>query len=98
MHRERSTDALHQFIVVEPFDRTHLLVVASNRESNAGTHRFAVDKDGARAAHSVLAPQVGAGQILAIAQEIAQMRARCDLAAYRPVVDSEFNDRHGNSR
>jgi hypothetical protein len=72
-------------------------LVTSDGERDAGAHRFTVYKDRTRATHAMLATEVRASQVLVVAKEIAQMDPRRDVATDGPVIDGEFNDRHGNS-
>jgi len=97
MNRKGFAQTLHEFVVVKSFDRTNLLMVACDCESDAGADWRAVDEDRAGAAYAMLATQVGPSKIIAIAKKIAQMRSGRDLTANCAIVDCEFNDRHRNS-
>ena len=66
-------------VVVEAFDGAHARAVAGDREGDARARRRAVDLERAGAAHAVLAAEVGAGEPLALAQEVGEVRARLDL-------------------
>src|SRR5215469_6182932 len=56
----------------EPLDRRYLAADGLDRQHQARAHRPAVDDDRARAAASVLAAQMGAGETEVIPQEVRQ--------------------------
>ena len=85
----------HHRIVVETLDRRDLGAVTGDRVGDAGARRRAVDQERAGAAHAVLAAEVRAGQQLALAQEVGEMRARLDRGGDRPAVDGETDGPHG---
>ena len=68
---------------------TTLGAVAGHRIGDAGANRHAVDQHRAGAADAVLAAEMGAGQVAALAQKIRQMGARLDAARNRLAVDVE---------
>src|SRR5204862_2366241 len=90
--RERRAQPRHQQIVFESFDRTHTRAVASDRVGDAGTRDLAVDHDRARAADTVLAADVRAGQQELLAQEIGELGARFDVAVEMRAVHREADE------
>ena len=60
-------------------------------EHDAGARGFAVKEDGAGAAHTVLAPNVGAGESEVLSQKIAEQQARLDAALIAHSVDCDVD-------
>ena len=56
--------------------------------------RDAVDVDGARAAHAVLAADVRAGESEVVAEEVRQQQTRLDRIALRAAVDGDLDLDH----
>jgi hypothetical protein len=81
----------------EPFDGHELRAVRLHRQHDAGARRFAVEVNGARAAHAMLATDMGAGEAEVLAQEIREELARLASAFVTLAVDGESNgDRLGH--
>ena len=78
------------FVVVEAFDGGDVGVVASDRKGDAGAYRHAVDEQRAGAADAVLAAEMGAGQVVRLAQQIGEMGARLDVAPAPRAVDRQL--------
>ena len=62
----------------EPLDRRDLGPLGLHREHQARPHGGAVDEHRARAAHAVLAPEVGAGERAVLAEEVGERLAGLD--------------------
>ena len=73
----------------EAFDRAEVGAVDLHREDDAGSCRFAVDLDGAGAAHAVVAADMGAGGAEAVAQGVVQQGARFDFDGDGAAVEGE---------
>src|SRR5215218_4444524 len=95
---ERVSQLRHYRIVLEALDAAHLRAFARHRKGDARARRRAVDLDGARAAHAMLAAEVGAGQALALAQEVREVCARLDLRFERAAVDGQRDLLHAAIR
>ena len=92
---ERGAQLTHDFVVAEALDGAHLAAFAGHREGDARARGRAVDQHGAGAAHAVLAAEVGAGQALAFAQEVAEVRPRLGEGLDLLSVDDELDGLHG---
>src|SRR5262245_39745677 len=77
---ELAAKGLDDGIVVESFQGLNRLTVADDSQPKTRASGFAVDDDGARAARSVLAPEMGGGQAAASAQEIRKRFPRLHVA------------------
>ena len=73
----------------QTLDRDHVGTVGLDRQHGAALHRLTVDVDGARPARRGVAPDVGAGQLELLAQELHEQRPRLDIAAASGTVDRE---------
>jgi hypothetical protein len=60
---------------------------SSDREGDARAYRHVVNEEGAGAADAMLAADMGAGQVVRLAQQISEMRARLDFGAQYAAVD-----------
>ena len=69
---ERLLERVQRVAVGEAFDGRDVGAVGLDGEHQARPDGFAVDEHGARAAHAVLAPEVGAGQLEILAQEVGE--------------------------
>ena len=77
----------------DALDGGDLAAVGLHREDQAGAHRLPVEQDGARAADAVLAAQVGAGELAALAQEVGQGQPGLDRRPPQPPVDGDLDAR-----
>ena len=59
----------------QPLDRRHLRALRLERRVDAGVDRLAVNDDGAAAALSLIATDLGAGQPQVVAQDLGQIAA-----------------------
>ncbi len=84
-------------VIIEPFDRGDPRAIAGDRIGDAGTRRHVVEQQRARAAHAVLAAEMGAGQIETVAQEIGEMGARLDRSLDGARVDDERDRGHADA-
>ena len=75
----------------EAFDGGHFGAVGLHGEDEAGAHGLAVEQDRARAADAVLAPEVGAGELASLAQEVRQRQSRLDRSPTRVTVDPHLD-------
>ena len=71
------------------FDRDHFLPLALHREHQARPGTRAADQYRARAAHSMLAADVRAGEVQLVAQEIGERQARFDFARVRLAIERD---------
>ena len=62
----------------DPLDRRDLGAVGLHGEHQARADGLAVEEHGARAAHTVLAAEVGAGELAVLPEEVGQGQARFD--------------------
>src|SRR5439155_14039292 len=92
--RERGAQLAHDLVVVEALDRGDARALARHRIGDAGARRFAVDQDGASAAHSVLAAEMRAGEVLPFSQEIREVHPRLDRGADVTAVDDQCQRHH----
>jgi hypothetical protein len=77
--------------VGETFDGDHILSLALHREREAGQHAPAVDVDRARAARSLIAPFLRAGQPQSLSQYVQQARPRLDRQLAWHVIDHDLD-------
>src|SRR5262249_9674320 len=77
--------------VGEPLDRVDFAAVGLDREHETPSHDLAFDAHGARAAHAVLAAEVGAGQFELDPQEVGEAHARGNRALDALAVDDELD-------
>ncbi len=79
----------------QAFNGMDLVPARLHREHQARAHRQAVEQNGARAAHAVLAADVGAGEPEVVAQEVGELQPRLHFALMDSVVDGgpDFHDR-----
>src|SRR3989454_574192 len=75
--------------VGQALDRVHLAAVGLRGEHETGAHDLAVDSHGARAAHAVLAADVGAGELELVPEEVGEVEARGHAALHPLAVDGE---------
>ena len=87
-------DQLHHTVVLEAFDRAHRPAGDRRGERDARAHRFVVDEHRAGAAHAVLAAEMRAGEVQALAQEIGQRHPVLDLRGDVFVVYLQNDARH----
>ena len=80
MLAERALERMERVHGSEPLHGLHLRPVRLHREGEAGARAVAVEEDGARAAHPVLAADVGAGEAEVLAQEVGEEAPGLDLA------------------
>ena len=80
MLAERALERMEGVHGAEPLHGLHLRPVRLHREGKAGPRAVAVEEDGARAAHPVLAADVGAGEAEVLAQEVGEEAPGLDLA------------------
>ncbi len=76
-------------VVVEPFNGGDVGARAGAGEGQAGPRRLAVEEHRAGATDSVLAAEMGPGQVEGVAQDVAEMRARLGPQAARTTVHGE---------
>jgi hypothetical protein len=74
-----------------PFDRSDFPPIGLDCEQQAGTDRLTVEKNGAGAAHPMLASDMRPGQSKLVAQVIAQEQARLHLAGMAHAVDGDVD-------
>ena len=85
---ERLLHRAHRLgVVADALDGGDLVGLGRDREHQARAHRLAVDEHGARAAHAVLAADVGAGEAQVVAQEVGQQPPRRCLRRPHDAVD-----------
>jgi hypothetical protein len=83
---ERLAQLLHHRVVVEAFDRAYARPFARQGEGDARARGRAVDLERARAADAVLAAEIGAGECLALAQEVGEASRGSISASTAPPV------------
>ena len=71
-------------IMVEAFDGRHLGAFGLDAQHQARADRFAVDDDGAGPADTVLATEVGAGEIELLSQNVGQGLASLNSRPHVP--------------
>ena len=54
----------------KPFNREDLMTIGLYGEHEAGTNRRAIEKDRARTAHAVLAPDMGASETCIVTEKV----------------------------
>ncbi len=91
---ERGAQVAHHGVVVVAFDGHHLAARAGAGKGDAGAHGLVVDQHGAGPANPVLAAQVGAGQALCVAQEVAQVGAVRAGAGSGAAIDRQCDGFH----
>lgn len=69
-----------------PFDRRNRVAVGLHREHKTGTHRLAIEQDGAGATNSVFAPRMGSDQEQIVPERIQESLARLDVYDPRATV------------
>jgi NAD(P)-dependent dehydrogenase (short-subunit alcohol dehydrogenase family) len=77
---------------IEPLDGLELGAVELDGEEQARAHRLAVEEDGAGAADSVLAAEMGARQLQVLAQEVREALPRLHQALVRLAVHGQADD------
>ena len=70
-------------------NRANLVAVGLRREHDARPCRFAIEQNGARAADTVLAANVGTRESEILTQKIAEQQPRLDRARLRLSVDDD---------
>src|SRR5262245_30513543 len=96
---ERLLERMQALAVGEPLDRRQLGAVHLDGEQQAAPHGLAAEQDRAGSADAVLAADVGAREIEAVAQEVREARPRLDGALPRLTVDTQADRprRHAGS-
>ena len=94
MRRESRPQLARDLVVVEAFYGGDFCVLASDGEGDARAYRHAVDEQRAGAADAVLAADMGAGQVVRLAQQVSEMRARLDVGAQHAAVDRQADLGH----
>src|SRR5438552_18900095 len=78
----------------DAFNRGDVATVRLDCKKQAGARRAAVEEDGARAAHAVLAADVRAGELELMAQEIGEREPVLDAGLVRLAVDLDADGSH----
>src|SRR5947207_492061 len=86
---KRLLQRVERLAVGQPLDGLDRVAVHLGREQQARSHSGAVDDDGARPAHAVLAAEVGAREVEVVAQEVRQGLAHLDGLLVGPSVDGD---------
>src|SRR5262249_49123963 len=81
-------------IAREALDRLDLTLVAGDGEYQARARRLAVDEDRAGAADAVLAAEMRAGEIAALAQKIRERQSRRHVICYCCTIDPKSDRCH----
>src|SRR5687768_118532 len=89
--REGFTQISHDGVVVEALDRTHGSAVARDGIGDTGARRRTIELDRARAADTMLAAQVRAGEAKVLAEEVGELEARLEDGAFGAAVDGELD-------
>src|SRR5437870_221594 len=75
----------------EAFHSEKLGAVCLHGKHDAGTYRLTAHENRAGAADSVLAAQMGAGEIQLLAQKVRQRHSHLDQALISPPIDRDFD-------
>jgi len=78
-------------LISQTFHRNDRRLVRLNSEHQTGAHRRAVIEHGATAADTVLAANMGAGQVQILAQKVGEAFARLDFFFNGLAVDRKFD-------
>jgi hypothetical protein len=95
--RKRCAQLLHDIVVVEALDRRYFGMGASRDISDAGARRYAIDKYGAGAAHTMLTPKMGAGEIVRVANVVGEAGPRLHVGANRNAIEGERHVGHADT-
>jgi hypothetical protein len=87
--RERLLKSAELVTVGEAFDRRNRAPINLRGEGETGAYRHLVEEDRARAAHAVLAPEVGPRQQELVAKEVRENQPGWDHTLVEESVDSK---------
>ena len=91
MFDERGLQRMQRIAVRQPLDRRDLAPIVLHRQREARQDTLAIDQHRARAARSLVAALLGAGQVQMLAEMIQQRHARIAGRVHRQAID---DDRH----
>jgi hypothetical protein len=95
--RKRCAQLLHDIVLVEALDRRYFGMGAGRGISDAGARRYAIDKYGAGAAHTMLTSKMGAGEIVRVANVVGEAGPRLHVGPNRNAIEGERHVGHANT-